>query len=456
MKNVPVELCEPDKILRIDSKVFGEDSETEGKTLSEKEKQIRNLASTVGQEGKDGYQIRNVISVGMLSEGWDAKNVTQIMGLRAFSSQLLCEQVVGRGLRRINYQLDADEKFEPLYVDVVGIPMNTLLMAEYEPGKSRQFDRKMDAIKPLPERDDLKIVIPNILRVNRRIDPKLTIDFEKLPILYIKTNDIISMAELGAVVDSDPDSQRTILINLRDGETRFQTVLFNRICNFFDERKIDNPTDWQKSFTKFGLVGRILRLVQDFLESDKIKLDGEFATKDLSFIYVQKIDQILNHLWNYIECEGIENFEPMFNERNRVISTGDMIPWYTRRPNEITKKSHINRVVTDSSWEDSTAFKLDNNKHVVSWVKNDHLGFSISYNYMGEAHRYIPDFIVKLDSGEFLILETKGNLKDVDKAKFSALELWVKAVNKNEEFGTWNCAMSRTPQDVDGIIDSLI
>ena len=117
------ELCDPGKILHIDSKVLemaesqeeaqdtpAPEEEDPGKEtvrkLNKKEQAelLRQTVDTVGQTGKPGEQIQKVISVGMLSEGWDAKTVTHIMGIRAFSSQLLCEQVVGRGLRRTSYE----------------------------------------------------------------------------------------------------------------------------------------------------------------------------------------------------------------------------------------------------------------------------------------------------------------------------------------------------------------
>src|SRR5207253_3362388 len=132
------ELCDADKILHIDSKVldeaeaqeepaegpveaaFDEANEEAGddnakdngsgpkKKLTKKDRAelLRKTVDTIGREGRPGEQIQNVISVGMLSEGWDAKTVTHIMGLRAFTSQLLCEQVVGRGLRRTSYEVD--------------------------------------------------------------------------------------------------------------------------------------------------------------------------------------------------------------------------------------------------------------------------------------------------------------------------------------------------------------
>jgi type III restriction enzyme len=83
---------------------------------------LREVMNTVGKKGKLGEGVRCVVSVAMLTEGWDANTVTHILGLRAFRSQLLCEQVVGRGLRRRSYAVNEQGRFEPEYANVYGIP----------------------------------------------------------------------------------------------------------------------------------------------------------------------------------------------------------------------------------------------------------------------------------------------------------------------------------------------
>ncbi|MBR1420524.1 MAG: DEAD/DEAH box helicase family protein [Selenomonadaceae bacterium] len=444
---VPSELCNPETTLRIDSKIFSDESEEE----------LREKSNTVGKPGEAGADIRNVISVGMLSEGWDAQNVTQIMGLRAFSSQLLCEQVLGRGLRRTSYELlDKEETFRAEFVNVFGIPINILPMDEFADGRPIPPPSKPAArIYPMPERkSDFEIIIPNVLRVDRIQFETLSIDWQKIPELTIQTSDIATRVDMGAVVDSEPDSQR--LLKILYDRDRLQTIIFDSAGKIFDLTMKTDPRNWQKHYTKLHLIGQIVRLVQDFLESDKIKLDSDKVKIPREVLYAIRIENIIWHIWDYIVGEEGEYFVPMYNPQARAISTNDMMPWYTMRPHKPTKKSHISHIVADSSWEDTVAEMLDDNEHVISWVKNDHLGFSISYNFEGNPHRYIPDFVVTLDNGKHLVLEVKGVAIPEDQSKYSALEKWCAAVNKEEEFGTWNCAMSRTPQDVDGIIDSIL
>jgi len=145
------ELCDHEHTLHIDSKVL-EQAEAQEEpaapadapdesdvaveedlplkrklTKSEQAELLRRIVDTVGKLGQPGEKIQNVISVGMLSEGWDAKTVTHIMGLRAFTSQLLCEQVVGRGLRRMSYEVKPETGLlEPEYVNIFGVPFTFL------------------------------------------------------------------------------------------------------------------------------------------------------------------------------------------------------------------------------------------------------------------------------------------------------------------------------------------
>src|SRR5439155_8341567 len=112
---------------RIDSKLLAK-IETEGaETKDEAAQELRELIASVGKRGGKGEQVRCVVSVGMLTEGWDANNVTHILGVRAFASQLLCEQVVGRALRRMDYTPDSQTGLlTEEYADVYGIPFSVI------------------------------------------------------------------------------------------------------------------------------------------------------------------------------------------------------------------------------------------------------------------------------------------------------------------------------------------
>lgn len=142
---------------------------------------------------------------------------------------------------------------------------------------------------------------------------------------------------------------------------------------------------------------------------------------------------------------------PIFDDVAPVRSTKDVRTWYTSKPCEYSKKSHVNFTVYDSTWEASEAYILDKSDAVESWVKNDHLGFVIFYHYKGAIHKFFPDFLIRMKSGKVLVLEVKGQDDDRNKAKRTYLAEWVKAVNEQGEFGEWASAVSFHPGDLEGI-----
>jgi type III restriction enzyme len=168
------------------------------------------------------------------------------------------------------------------------------------------------------------------------------------------------------------------------------------------------------------------------------------------------IKKIVQHIWEAIRFENTEKIEPIFDSDRPIRSTGDMLSWRTARPCEYTKKSHINFCVFDSTWEASESFELDRNPNVESWVKNDHLGFKIYYIFNGVVLSYFPDFIIKLKTGDYLVLETKGKETEKDKTKRNFLSEWVRAVNEHGGFGKWKSAVSRHPADLAGIINQAL
>ena len=147
---------------------------------------------------------------------------------------------------------------------------------------------------------------------------------------------------------------------------------------------------------------------------------------------------------------------PIFDPGKKVRSTGDMPTWFTGKPCFVTKKSHISHCVFDSTWEASESYRLEKNPHVLAWAKNDHLGFEIMYVFDGVVRKYVPDFLIRLDSGKTLVLETKGQETRRDRAKRQALAEWIAAVNGLGEYGEWVNDVSFDVADVDGIIAKYV
>ena len=468
------ELCAPERTLHIDSKVLdlaeaqeepvalngGEEPEDDGdhddepvKKLTKRElaEQLRRQVDTVGQQGKPGEQIQKVISVGMLSEGWDARTVTHIMGLRAFSSQLLCEQVVGRGLRRVSYEFDKEKNlFEPEHVNIFGVPF-TFLPHEAQDGPPPPPPAPKTKIEPVIEKREFEISWPNIIRIDHIYRQELKLDFAKIKPLELDALKTPTLAEVAPIVEGKPDVTKLSEIDLEElaSKFRWQRIAFETASGIFDQMK----PSWRGN--KDYLLARLIRLIEEFVASGKIEIRPPLFNQDdlrRRLVVTLNLGKVVQHMWESIITENTESIVPVFDTERPMVSTGDMRTWHTGKPCEYTKRSHINFCVYDSTWESADAFQLDRNGIVDGWVKNDHLGFEVLYVYKGVVHKYRPDFIIRLKSGSHLILETKGQDTDQDKTKRAFLEEWVKAVNEHGGFGKWSCAVARKPGDVADIL----
>ena len=168
------------------------------------------------------------------------------------------------------------------------------------------------------------------------------------------------------------------------------------------------------------------------------------------------MNKVVHHIWEAIRFDNTEAVTPVFDTDNPIRSTANMTVWYTGKPCERTKRSHINFCVFDSRWEASEAFELDRNPDVEAWVKNEHLGFEILYVFKGVVQKYRPDFIIRLSNGNYLVLEIKGQDTQQDRTKREFLDEWVRAVNAHGGFGRWQWAVSTHPLDVASILQEAI
>ncbi len=466
-------LCDPERLLHIDSKVLDKaesqqepivvaaisDQEEENDKASRKNTQketaelLRQMVDTVGRPGKPGANVQNVISVGMLSEGWDAKTVTHIMGLRAFSSQLLCEQVVGRGLRRTSYEINPETGlFEAEYVNIFGVPFTFLPHESDGPVPKPPTPRVR--VEPDPVKERYEIKWPNVIRIEHTYKPKLTLDTKTIEPLSIDASRIVKLAELSPVIEGKPDVTKISTIDLEKlaHDNRYQRIVFKTASDVFDQMK---PT-WEAS--KEYLLAQLIPLIEKFILSDKIVIFPRYYAEDDSrrrIVLTLSMQTIIQHIWQAIRKENAQFINPIFNREHPIRSTGEMRTWYTAKPCERTEKSHINVCVFDSTWEATEAFELDRNEHIESWVKNDHLGFDILYIFEGIVRKYRPDFIIRLTNGTNLILETKGQMTQRDITKRQFLKEWIEAVNAHGGFGSWTSAVSVNTSDIKGILEKV-
>ena len=462
------ELSDPDRTLHIDSKALetaeaqeepiatiGSYEDARGpKTKLTKKQQaelLRLQVDTVGQPGQPGEQIQNVISVGMLSEGWDAKTVTHIMGLRAFSSQLLCEQVVGRGLRRTSYDVNEETGlFEAEYVNIFGVPF-TFLPHESDESVIPPPPNPKTAIEPVQDKSHYELSWPNVVRIDHVYRPRLSLDWENVKLLDLNASETAQVAELAPIVAGKPDVSKVTAIDLERlaREFRMQRIIFETARDVYDQMQ----KDWKGS--KESLLAQLVHLVEQFIKSNKITITPGLFNQDdqrRRLIITLSMTKVVQHIWEAIRFENTEKRELVFDQDNPIRTTSNMGTWYTGKPCEYTKKSHINFCVFDSAWEASESFELDQNKDIDAWVKNDHLGFEILYIYRGIVRKYRPDFIIRLTSGNYLVLETKGQDTDQNKTKRRFLDEWVQAVNEQGGFGHWSWDVSKDPGDIKDIM----
>jgi len=257
------ELCEPEHILHIDSKVLkkaeeqeepaapletpeAEEETEEDSTFTERKlnkheqaEMLRRRVDTVGKPGQPGADVQKVISVGMLSEGWDAKTVTHIMGLRAFTSQLLCEQVVGRGLRRTSYEINPTTGlFDPEYVNIFGVPFTFLPHEGGQDGPPPPPTPKT-AVEPDPTKTEFEIRWPNVVRIERVFQPILKLDWDKVRPLELNAAMTAKVAELAPILEGKPDVSHISSIELERlaREFRTQRIIFETARDMFDQMK---------------------------------------------------------------------------------------------------------------------------------------------------------------------------------------------------------------------------
>ncbi|MER3429423.1 MAG: type III restriction endonuclease subunit R, partial [Meiothermus sp.] len=470
------ELCDPERVLQIDSKVLDEaeareepaaaveapeeDGEAEGEaeapvarklTKAEQAELLRRIVDTVGKVGQPGEKIQKVISVGMLSEGWDAKTVTHIMGLRAFTSQLLCEQVVGRGLRRTSYEVNpATGLFEPEYVNIFGVPFTFLPHEGGQDGPPPPPAPKT-AVEPDPAKAQFEIRWPNIVRIDHVFQPTLMLNWSKVPILELDAAETAQVAELAPILEGKPDATKINRIELERlaREFRTQRLIFETARDVFDQMK---PA-WRGS--REILLAQLVRIVEQFMRSDRITISPPLFYQDelrRRLVITLNMSRVVQHVLEAVRQENTERRMPVFDRDHPIRSTAEMRTWYTGKPCERTKKSHINFCVYDSTWEASDAYVLDTSGAVAAWVKNDHLGFEILYIYRGVVRKYRPDFLVRLANGEMLVLETKGQDTEQDKAKRRSLDEWIEAVNGHGGFGHWRAAVAKSPGEIKDIL----
>jgi type III restriction enzyme len=453
------------------------ESDDPGITKQKAEEELRRLIATVGKRGEPGEHVRCVVSVAMLTEGWDANNVTHILGIRAFGSQLLCEQVVGRGLRRMNYHPEPDENgkllLPPEYVDVYGIPFTVI------PYKGKPVDQPSPEDKPknrvwaVPDREEMEIRFPyvdgyvfqltkGILRCDfDKIEDRIAIEPEDEP-----TATYLSPA--AGYVDT-PKQARTGFEYVKQdrqayyNNTHFQTILFlitTEIINDLQDAGRPKTTSKEKVMalqSRHQLFPQVYGFVQRFVK-EFVDYNGVDPRELGLQRYTTRIKELLSKVIYPDDDAGEPPLVPVINRYRPMGSTG-LVDFVTTRPTVPSARSHINSVVLHSNWEGDAATVMDapEAEPIVShFARNDHLGLTIPYEHLEVTHKYEPDFLVRLTNGVTVLTEIKGHehTPEQNNAKHQAARRWVSAVNnmKDEVFGQWDFLVCR---DVELLLPAL-
>jgi type III restriction enzyme len=396
---------------------------------------LREVMNTVGKPGQLGESVRCVVSVSMLTEGWDANTVTHVLGVRAFGTQLLCEQVIGRALRRQSYELNEKNLFNVEYADVLGIPFDFTAKPVIAPPQPPRETIQVKAVRP--ERDHLEIRFPRVQGYRVELPrEELKAKFTPDSILEL-TPDLIGATE---TKNSGIIGQQVDLNLVHTGDVRPSQVLYELTSHLVLTKYRDPGGD-----PKLHLFGQLKRISRQWLDSYLVckgkTFPAQLKYKTIADIACERITAaIVNEAVGKHPIQVVlDPYNPVGSTIHVKFNTSKIDRWETD-----PRRCHINWVILDSDWEAEFCRVAESHPRVLSYVKNHNLGFAVPYRYGSETRSYRPDFIVQVDDGHGekdalnLVVEIKGYRREDAKEKKITMETyWVPGVNNNGEHGRW-------------------
>jgi type III restriction enzyme len=395
---------------------------------------LREVMNTVGKKDRLGEQVRCVVSVSMLTEGWDTNTVTHILGIRAFGTQLLCEQVVGRGLRRYSYELNGDGLFDVEYADIMGIPFDFTAKPQVAPVKPPKKTTRVQAVK---ERATLEITFPRV--TGYRVD----LPEERLTASFMEDSKFVLTPEMvgpGQTLMEGIVGEGVTISAAEAQAKRPSTIAFDLAKHLLYKYFKDEDGE-----PKLHLFGQIKRIARQWIDEGYLECKGDTGRWMLEYLDIanQAGERIYNAIVNSIGDKRkvkavLDPYNPKSSTAHVGFSTTKDL--WTTAPN----KCHVNYVVLDSDWEAEFARVAEQHPAVISYVKNQGLGLEIPYKDGSTARAYVPDFIVQLDDGHgpdkplHLVVEVKGYRHENVKLKSETIRTqWVPGVNNLGTFGRW-------------------
>jgi type III restriction enzyme len=401
---------------------------------------LREVMNTVGKQGRLGESIRCVVSVAMLTEGWDANTVTHVLGVRAFGTQLLCEQVIGRALRRQSYELNEDGPSKGLfnveYADVLGIPFDFTAKPVVAPPQPPRETVQVKAMRP--ERDALEIRFPRVEGYRVELpEERLSAQFNDDSILEL-TPDLVgpSITKNAGIIGEDVDLSLEHLQDMRPS-----TLLFHLAKRLLYTKWRDPGEE-----PKLHLFGQLKRITREWLHKPCLVCKG--GTYPAQLMYQELADMACERITAGITraLVGERPIKAVLDPYNPTGSTIHVNFNTSRKDRWQTdaRRCHINWIVLDSDWEAEFCRVAEAHQRVRAYVKNHNLGLEVPYRYGSEMRKYIPDFIVLVDDGHgdddllHLIVEIKGYRREDAKEKKATMETyWVPGVNHLGSHGRW-------------------
>lgn len=418
---------------------------------------FRELAEKLGRPlHPPGRDVRCIVSVGMLTEGWDCSTVTHIVGLRPFMSQLLCEQVVGRALRRRNYEVADDGLLQEELAQVLGVPFEVIPLKQNK-GDPAPPPPKRHHVHPIPERARFEITFPRVEGYRQAIRNRVYVDWARVPMLVLDPLDIPPETQLKATMpglQSRPSllapgpTAMAELKSYTDG-LRVQELCFDIARGLTAEFCARN----QGQLLPHVLFPQLVEIVKRFIETKvEARKPYDIRAAGVAPYYGHVIERLVEAI-RPDTTQGETPELPKHETSRGPGSTAEVDYWTSKEVREV-ERSHLNYVVADTKkWEEAAAFVLDHHDLVESFAKNAGLGFGIPYLHNGESHEYQPDFLVRLvrtsdKRPTTLILETKG-YDPLREVKEAAANRWVQAVNAEGRHGRWAYCCVRQVSDLD-------
>jgi type III restriction enzyme len=394
---------------------------------------LREVMNTVGKKGRLGDSIRCVVSVSMLTEGWDANTVTHILGVRAFGTQLLCEQVVGRALRRQSYDLNDENLFNAEYADILGIPFDFTTQPTVAPVRPPRETVRIHALRP--ERDPLEIRFPRVEGYRVELpDERLNASFNDDSILVL-TPDLVGPSK----TKNEGIIGEGIELTLKHLDDMRQSTILFHLTKHLLYSKFRDPGEEPKLHLFGQLKSITRRWLDECLQCKGGTYPAQLIYRDIAEMACERIKAAIT------EAMGDERpvkaildaYNPIGSSIHVNFNTTKKTKWKTN-----AERCHVNWVTCDSDWEAEFCRVVEEHPKVIAYVKNQGLDFEVPYLFGAMPRKYLPDFIVQIDDGREdplnLVVEIKGYRGEDAKEKANTMRTyWVPGVNNLHEFGRW-------------------